>query len=115
MDPISSEAPAPATDPLAAFHPIIQRWFRTRLGDATEPQRQGWPLVRSGRDVLIAAPTGSGKTLSAFLWSLGEVTAAPAGQVVPAKRSLVHAAAVRGVSLNADGSRLATCASKSGS
>jgi len=55
------------TDPLSDFHPIIQRWFRTRLGDATEPQKRGWPLVRQGRDVLIAAPTGSGKTLAAFL------------------------------------------------
>jgi ATP-dependent Lhr-like helicase len=57
-------------DPLADFHPIIQRWFTSRLGDASEPQRQGWPLVRAGRDVLIAAPTGSGKTLSAFLAAL---------------------------------------------
>ncbi|HVE87397.1 MAG TPA: DEAD/DEAH box helicase, partial [Myxococcales bacterium] len=60
------QAPAGA-DSLSDFHPVIQRWFRTRLGDATEPQRLGWPLVRQGRDVLIAAPTGSGKTLSAFL------------------------------------------------
>ena len=58
---------AAAGDPLSAFHPVIQRWFRGRLGDATEPQIRGWPLVRAGRDVLIAAPTGSGKTLSAFL------------------------------------------------
>src|SRR5439155_15153750 len=64
--PMNTE-PLVSDDSLGAFHPIIQRWFRTRLGDATEPQRLGWPLVRAGRDVLIAAPTGSGKTLSAFL------------------------------------------------
>src|SRR5687767_6382946 len=52
---------------LDAFHPIIQRWFRERVGLPSEPQQRGWPLIRGGRNVLIAAPTGSGKTLSAFL------------------------------------------------
>jgi ATP-dependent Lhr-like helicase len=53
--------------PLDAFHPAVARWFRERLGEPTPPQREGWPLIRSGRNVLIAAPTGSGKTLAAFL------------------------------------------------
>src|SRR6266849_4734876 len=57
-----------AADPdLASFHPLIQSWFAERLGEPSAPQRRGWPLIRDGRDVLIAAPTGSGKTLSAFL------------------------------------------------
>jgi WD40 repeat protein len=63
-------------------------------------------LAASRDGAWLAAACGD---KSAFLWSLGEVTAAPAGQVVPAKRSLVHAAAVRGVSLSAEGQRLATC------
>jgi ATP-dependent Lhr-like helicase len=37
------------------------------MGEPTPPQRDGWPLIRDGRNVLIAAPTGSGKTLAAFL------------------------------------------------
>ncbi len=51
-----------------AFHPAVRTWFdrRFELGP-TPPQRAGWPAVRRGEDVLIAAPTGSGKTLSAFL------------------------------------------------
>ena len=53
--------------PLAAFHPAVRRWFAERLGEPTAPQREGWPLIRQGRNVLIAAPTGSGKTLAAFL------------------------------------------------
>jgi ATP-dependent helicase Lhr and Lhr-like helicase len=61
----------PATHPaLAAFHPLVQRWFEQTLGEPSEPQRQGWPLILEGKDVLIAAPTGSGKTLSAFLAAL---------------------------------------------
>ena len=52
---------------LDAFHPAVQRWFQERLGEPTPPQRDGWPLIREGRHVLIAAPTGAGKTLAAFL------------------------------------------------
>ena len=53
--------------PLSSFHPAIRRWFAERLGEPSAPQREGWPLIRSGQHVLIAAPTGSGKTLAAFL------------------------------------------------
>src|SRR6266496_319390 len=52
---------------LAGFHPAVQRWFETRFREPTEPQRRAWPLIQGGRDVLIAAPTGSGKTFAAFL------------------------------------------------
>jgi len=55
---------------LAAFHPLVQRWFQSTLGQPSEPQSRGWPRILAGEDVLIAAPTGSGKTLSAFLAAL---------------------------------------------
>jgi ATP-dependent Lhr-like helicase len=53
--------------PLSAFHPAVARWFARRFEQPTEPQRRAWPIIRDGRDVLIAAPTGSGKTFAAFL------------------------------------------------
>ena len=56
--------------PLTDFHPTLARWFAEKLGEPTPPQVMGWPLIRSGRHVLIAAPTGSGKTLAAFLSAL---------------------------------------------
>jgi len=52
---------------LDLFHPVIQHWFRSRFAEPTEPQVLGWPHIAAGRDILIAAPTGSGKTLTAFL------------------------------------------------
>ena len=53
---------------LEAFHPAVRTWFERRFPDGpTEPQQRGWPTIAEGRDTLIAAPTGTGKTLSAFL------------------------------------------------
>ena len=57
-------------DPLATFHPLVRRWFRERLGAPSAPQREGWPAIASGAHTLILAPTGTGKTLAAFLWEL---------------------------------------------
>jgi ATP-dependent Lhr-like helicase len=52
---------------LPEFDPLISEWFGRRFSAPTEPQVLGWPKIRAGYDVLISAPTGSGKTLSAFL------------------------------------------------
>ncbi len=49
------------------FHQLVAQWFSQKFGAPTEPQRLGWPAIAEGRNTLIAAPTGSGKTLSAFL------------------------------------------------
>ncbi|MFO1005139.1 MAG: DEAD/DEAH box helicase [Planctomycetaceae bacterium] len=49
------------------FHPIIERWFAKKFAGPTEPQERGWPEIAAGRHTLIAAPTGSGKTLTAFM------------------------------------------------
>ena len=53
-----------------SFHPLITRWFIEKFGEPSAPQDAGWPEIATGRDTLIAAPTGTGKTLAAFLWSL---------------------------------------------
>ena len=52
------------------FHPLIRKWFAETLGTPSEPQRKGWPAIASGSHTLILAPTGTGKTLAAFLWEL---------------------------------------------
>ena len=52
---------------LSWAHPLVAEWFLGRFGSPTEPQEQGWPEILAGRTTLISAPTGSGKTLSAFL------------------------------------------------
>ena len=58
---------------LSSFHPIIQGWFRGRFDAPTEAQAEGWPAIAEGRHTLIAAPTGSGKTLTAFLTCIDQL------------------------------------------
>ncbi|HXX47946.1 MAG TPA: DEAD/DEAH box helicase, partial [Myxococcota bacterium] len=45
----------------------VRTWFERRFRAPTPAQAAGWPAIATGSDVLIAAPTGSGKTLTAFL------------------------------------------------
>src|SRR5271169_4766977 len=52
---------------MSSFHPAISAWFGGQFDAPTATQARAWPAIRAGRDALIAAPTGSGKTLSAFL------------------------------------------------
>src|SRR5690349_6917563 len=55
---------------LKPFHPLVREWFHESLGKPSAPQEQGWPAIASGAHTLILAPTGTGKTLTAFLWEL---------------------------------------------
>src|ERR1700752_1207816 len=55
---------------LELFHPVSAGWFRAVFDRPTAPQRLGWPAIARGESTLILAPTGTGKTLTAFLWCL---------------------------------------------
>ena len=55
---------------LALFHPLTAAWFRAVFDAPTAPQREGWPAIARGDSTLILAPTGTGKTLTAFLWCI---------------------------------------------
>ncbi len=59
--------------PLAQFHPAVARWFGRAFPAPTPAQAAAWPSIRAGRNTLVAAPTGSGKTLTAFLSALDEL------------------------------------------
>ena len=73
--PVPRRSPRPNPEPLEAFQPATRAWFRSAFAEPTAPQREGWPAIAAGRHALIAAPTGTGKTLAAFLWCLDRLTA----------------------------------------
>jgi len=69
---------ARSNDPLAPFHPATRGWFSGAFEEPTRPQALGWPAIARGESTLILAPTGSGKTLTAFLWCLDRLMFTPA-------------------------------------
>lgn len=54
-------------DSLGIFHKHTARWFADSIGTPTAVQEAAWPAIASGDHTLVSAPTGTGKTLSAFL------------------------------------------------
>ena len=70
MVPSLPPNPIPVTDPFSCFHPITAEWFRAVFDAPTAPQQLGWPVIARAESALILAPTGTGKTLTAFLWCL---------------------------------------------
>src|SRR4249919_1623546 len=55
---------------LEAFSPAVRAWFAASFPEPTTPQIDGWPSILRGNHTLVCAPTGSGKTLTAFLASI---------------------------------------------
>ncbi len=55
---------------LGPFHPLIREWFLEKYPAPTDIQGMAWPRIAAGEHLLVTAPTGSGKTLTAFLTAL---------------------------------------------
>src|SRR6218665_884015 len=58
---------------LDRFTPATQDWFRGAFSAPTPAQAGAWEAISAGKHALVVAPTGSGKTLSAFLWAIDSV------------------------------------------
>ncbi|MFD4327181.1 DEAD/DEAH box helicase [Nocardioides sp. NPDC058538] len=67
---------------LAQFSDPTCTWFAAAFAAPTAAQAGAWEAIGAGRNALVVAPTGSGKTLSAFLWSIDKLLSEP----VPEKK-----------------------------
>ncbi|GAB2753374.1 ATP-dependent helicase [Nocardioides pakistanensis] len=72
------EGTSAAVDVLAGFSEPTRAWFQAAFAEPTPAQLGAWSTISAGRNALVVAPTGSGKTLSAFLWSLDRLASRPA-------------------------------------
>jgi ATP-dependent Lhr-like helicase len=68
-------------DVLGSLEPPVREWWVEQFGEYvpqnggyfTPPQKEAIPLIHEGTNALVASPTGSGKTLSAFLSIIDEL------------------------------------------
>ncbi|WP_353507507.1 ATP-dependent helicase [Intrasporangium sp.] len=64
-------------DVLDRFSPATAAWFRSSFSAPTAAQAGAWEAISSGHHCVVVAPTGSGKTLSAFLWAIDRMATEP--------------------------------------
>jgi len=75
--PSRLQNPTKGSDVLALFHPVVREWFESVFTEPTRPQQMGWPAIAGGNSTLVLAPTGTGKTLAAFLWAINRLMFSP--------------------------------------
>jgi ATP-dependent helicase Lhr and Lhr-like helicase len=72
-----SDDAASAERQLNLFEIPVREWFTAVFASPTRPQLFGWPAIARGNSALILAPTGTGKTLAAFLWCINRLMFSP--------------------------------------
>lgn len=70
---MSDASTVAAPEVLGRFGPATQDWFRGAFAEPTAAQAGAWDAISRGKHALVVAPTGSGKTLSAFLWAIDRI------------------------------------------
>ena len=59
---------------MGMMQPLVSTWFNERFTGLTEPQARAIPVIHMRKNVLVSSPTGSGKTLTAFMSIINELT-----------------------------------------
>ena len=52
---------------LELLDPLVAEWFNKKFKKLTPPQKLALKPIHEGKNVLVSSPTGTGKTLTAFL------------------------------------------------
>jgi ATP-dependent helicase Lhr and Lhr-like helicase len=80
------------------FHPAVAAWFGAAFPAVTEAQLRAWPLIQSGRATLVAAPTGSGKTLTAFLAAIDALVRESSAAPLPDQTQVLYVSPLKALS-----------------
>ncbi len=83
---------------LDSFHPAVAAWFARTFDAPTPAQEQAWPALMAGRHVLVAAPTGSGKTFAAFLAAIDQLVKEGLQGPLPDETRIVYVSPLKALS-----------------
>jgi ATP-dependent helicase Lhr and Lhr-like helicase len=83
---------------LDTFHPAVAAWFSRTFDEPTEAQLRAWPALAAGEHVLVAAPTGSGKTFAAFLSAIDQLVKEGLAGPLPDETRVVYVSPLKALS-----------------
>src|SRR5450631_2498224 len=83
---------------LDSFHPAVAAWFLRTFDAPTPAQERAWPALMSGEHVLVAAPTGSGKTFAAFLAAIDQLVKEGLDAPLPDETRIVYVSPLKALS-----------------
>ncbi|HEY5263974.1 MAG TPA: DEAD/DEAH box helicase, partial [Steroidobacteraceae bacterium] len=83
---------------LDSFHPAVAAWFARTFDAPTPAQERAWPALSAGQHVLVAAPTGSGKTFAAFLAAIDQLVKEGLASGLPDETRIVYVSPLKALS-----------------
>jgi ATP-dependent helicase Lhr and Lhr-like helicase len=83
---------------LDSFHPVVAAWFSRTFAAPTPAQCAAWPALAAGKHVLVAAPTGSGKTFAAFLAAIDQLVKEGLAGPLPDETRIVYVSPLKALS-----------------
>ncbi|APH01830.1 DEAD/DEAH box helicase [Janibacter indicus] len=89
-------------DVLDRFSPATATWFRNSFAEPTQAQAGAWSAISAGSHALVVAPTGSGKTLSAFLWALDRLASSPPPQDPQARCRVLYISPLKALAVDVE-------------
>lgn len=72
------------------FRKETRQWFAREIGQPTRVQEEAWPFIAAGRHTLVSAPTGTGKTLAAFLVFLDRLMGLAQEDALPDELQVIY-------------------------
>ena len=83
---------------LNSFHPAVAAWFQRTFDAPTPAQERAWPALQAEQHVLVAAPTGSGKTFAAFLAAIDRLVREGLAGGLPDETRIVYVSPLKALS-----------------
>src|ERR1700680_3463330 len=83
---------------LDTLHPAVAAWFSRTFDAPPAAQERAWPALQAGQHVLVAAPTGSGKTFAAFLAAIDQLVKEGLEAPLPDETRIVYVSPLKALS-----------------